>query len=131
MKIFEKLLDPGEPSSYREIGPEPGHRVYLHEFELRLGPDEVHDDPHAEVHRRFLQKVEDCEKVLLEKHPELTTDDLEGYILYRLAPTTVVNEKGESLHFGIGSVVVRKVGTTLFEPPIPVINLLLEPSPEA
>ena len=123
MKIIVKKLDPGEPSAFQMIGPEPGHpRVYLHEFELRLGPDEVHDDPLEEVHRRFVQKVEDAERILLEKFPELTTDEVEGYILYRLIPATWKTD-GKELHFGIGSVVVRKTGTTFFQPPIPVINL--------
>jgi hypothetical protein len=131
MKMIVKNLDPGESSSFKERPDQVFPRIYLHEFELRLGPNEVHDDPHAEVHRRFVQKVEDCEQIMLEKYPELTTDDLEGYILYRLKPTTVKNEKGESIHFGIGSVVVRKAGTTFFEPPIPVINLPLEPSQES
>jgi hypothetical protein len=86
-------------------------KIYLTEFRVDL-PLAEYEDPKAELHKLFEAKAKQAAELLLKNRPEVTEDQLEGFILLRNPWQSI--HSGNHLypfhHFAIGSVVVDLIG---------------------
>jgi hypothetical protein len=108
VKITTKHLYQGE-TPHVVIG---GGKVYLSKFRLDL-PLQDFTDPLAEVQKLFEAKVAEAADLLIKNRPEITLDELEGVILYTIAPTSIHsgNKLHPNLYYAVGSVVVDVAGS--------------------